>query len=191
MHLTFQQLQDPNYSGSSRFRDDVDLDQAFFYSVPTSFFVVDSRIPRVIRELITEAEGCAKMNYLTGASACTRKAIYELLSLQKTEGPNYDDKIKHLAFMHPAIDAELFEILGHIKDITSDHFHEQSWITWDGKHLQLFLETFKAVLHEIYVVPDEKKSRADSVRALREQLGKAKTDKVASSTPAKGEVENG
>ena len=139
MHLTFQQLQDPNYSSSSRFREDINLDQAFFYSVPTSFFVVDSRIPRVIRELITEAEGCANMNYLTGASACTRKAIYELLSFQKAEGLNYDDKIKDVASKHPAVDAELFEILGHIKDMTSDHVHEQSWITWDAKHLQLFL----------------------------------------------------
>ena len=191
MHLTFQQLQDENYSNSSRFREDADLDQAFFYSVPTSFFVVDSRIPRVIRELITEAEGCAKMNYLTGASACTRKAIYELLSLQKAEGINYDDKIKDVASKHPAVDAELFEILGHVKDMTSDHVHEQSWITWDTKHLQLFLETFKAVLHEVYVVPDEKKNRADSVRALREQLGKAKAGQGAPSMPATGEVENG
>lgn len=184
MHLTFQVLQDQGYSNTSRFRDDVDLDQAFFYSVPTSFFVVDSRIPGVIRELIAEAEGCAKMNYLTGASACTRKAIYELLSLQKAEGQNYDDKIKDVASMHPAVDAELFEILGHIKDMTSDHVHEQSWISWDTKHLQLFLETFKAVLHEIYVIPDEKKNRADSVRALREKLGKAKSDKSALLTHA-------
>jgi hypothetical protein len=191
MHLTFQQLQDPNYSNSSRFREDVDLDRAFFYSVPTSFFVVDGRIPRVIRELITEAEGCAKMNYLTGASACTRKAIYELLSLQKAEGANYDDKIKDVAARHPAVDTELFEILGHIKDMTSDHVHEQSWITWDAKHLQLFLETFKAVLHEIYVVPDEKKNRADSVRALREQLGKAKSGKDEVPPPPTEEPKNG
>lgn len=189
MHLTFQQLQDGNFH-VARFRTDADLDQAFFYSVPTSFFVVDSRIPRVIRELITEAEGCAKMNYLTGASACTRKAIYELLSLQEAKGLNYDDKIKDVASKYPAVDVELFEILGHIKDMTSDHVHEQSWITWDTKHLQLFLETFKAVLHEMYVVPDEKKSRADSVRALREQLGKAKSGNCAPSTPTTGEAEN-
>ena len=37
------------------------------------------------------------------------------------EGPNYDDKIKDVAAKHPAIDTELFEILGHIKDMTSDH----------------------------------------------------------------------
>lgn len=173
MHLTFNDLQKENYS-NARFEDKLDLDRAFFYSVPTSFFVVDSRIPKVIRELITEAEGCAKMNYLTGASACTRKAIYELLALQKATGTNYDDKIKDLGSKHPAIDTELFEILGHIKDMTSDQVHEQSWVAWDAKNLQLFLETFKAVLHELYVVPDEKKNRADAVRALREQLGKAK-----------------
>jgi hypothetical protein len=180
MHLTFEDLNDERYSGRGTFEQGVDLDSAFFYSVPTSFFVVDERIPRVIRELITEAEGCAKMNYQTGASACTRKAIYELLALQKAAGANYDDKIKDLASKHPAIDGELFEILGHVKDMTSDHVHEQSWVAWDSKHLMLFLETFKAVLHEIYVVPDERKSRADSVRALREKLAKAKAEGLSS-----------
>ena len=175
MHLTFQDLQNEKWS-SYRFNTNVELDQAFFYSVPTSFFVVDSRIPKVLRELITEAEGCAKMNYLTGASVCTRKAIYELLALQKAVGANYDDKIADLRSKHPAVDIELFEIIGHIKDMTSDHVHEQSWIAWDSKHLQLFLATLKAVLHEIYVVPEEKKERAGAVRALREQLGKARNE---------------
>ena len=173
MHLTFQELQDQDYI-STRFREDVDLDNEIFYSVPTSFFVVDARIPKAIRELITEAEGCAKMNYLTGASACTRKAIYELLALQNAEGANYDDKIKDLVLKNPNIDTELFEILGHVKDITSDHVHEQSWVAWDSKNLNLFLSAFKAVLHEMYVVPNEKKKRVSSVRALREKLGKAK-----------------
>ncbi|MBG9390089.1 hypothetical protein [Caenimonas aquaedulcis] len=191
MHLTFQSLQQEGWS-NPRFRENVDLDQAFFYSVPTSFFVVDARIPRTIRELITEAEGCAKMNYLTGASACTRKAIYELLALQETTGPNYDDKIKDLAGKQPSVDLELFEILGHIKDMTSDHVHEQSWVAWDSKHLQLFLGAFKAVLHEIYVVPDEKRSRADSVRALKAQLGKAKSiGKLVEAPQTEGEGGDG
>ena len=113
------------------------------------------------------------MNYLTGASACTRKSIYELLVLQDAQGSNYDDKIKDLRAKHLAVDPELFEIIGHIKDMTSDHVHEQSWVAWDSKHLQLFLEALKAVLQEIYVVPEEKKNRTDAVRALREQLAKA------------------
>ncbi len=173
MHLTFADVQNRNYGGV-HFRDDIDLDVAFFYSVPTSFFVIDKRIPKVIRELITEAEGSAKMNFLTGASACTRKAIYELLVFEKIEGVDYDSRIKALGEKFPAIDRELFEVLGHIKDMTSEKVHEQSWDAWDSKHLQLFLEALRAVLHEMYVVPDEKKSRAGMVRALREEIQKAK-----------------
>ena len=172
MHLTFQDVQDPDVKG--RFKDDVELDSAFFYSVPTSFFVIDRRIPKVLRELITEAEGCAKMNFLTGASACTRKAIYELLSIEEVLGENYDTRITALAEKFPNVDRELFEILGHIKDMTSEKVHEQSWGAWDSKHLHLFLEALKTTLHEIYVVPDEKKFRAGAVRALREQLQKEK-----------------
>lgn len=184
MHLTFQDLVDPasRTAGIQRFAQGLDFDNAFFYSVPTSFFVVDARIPKRIRELITEAEGCAKMNYLTGASACTRKAIYELLELQNAEGANYDDKIKDLASKRPNIDTELFEILGHVKDMTSDHVHEQSWIAWDSGDLLVFLSAFKAVLHEMYVVPDEKKNRVQEVRALREKFGTAKADGATKSS---------
>jgi hypothetical protein len=185
MHLTFQDLQDGE-AAVNRFRSDVDLDSAFFYSVPTSFFVIDSRIPRVLRELITEADGCVKMNYVTGASACTRKAIYELLSIQKTTGSDYDARIKDLAAKNPSVDRELFEILGHIKDMTSEKVHEQSWEAWDTKYLHLFLESLKTALHEIYVVPDEKKARLDSVRALREKITKAK-ENTKKQEPKKGE----
>ncbi len=173
MHLTFKDIERPDYRG--RFLSSIDLDSIFFYSVPTSFFVIDKRIPRVLRELITEAEGCAKMNFLTGASACTRKAIYELLVLEKVEGPDYDSRIKALSDKYPAIDRELFEVLHHIKDMTSEKVHEQSWDAWDSKHLHLFLESLKTILHEMYVVPDEKKGRLDAVRALREEITKAKS----------------
>ena len=181
MHLTFESLKDQT-RGNPHFRSDVDLDQAFFYSVPTSFFVIDNRVPRILRELITEAEGCAKMNFLTGASACTRKAIYELLVFEQIAGPDYDSRIKGLASKFPAVDKELFEILGHIKDMTSEKVHEQSWDAWDTGHLHLFLEALKAALHEMYVVPDEKKARAGAVRGLREQIQKQKTATGKSAT---------
>jgi hypothetical protein len=174
MHLTFDDLQDERYSSSPRFRDDVDLDTAFFYSVPTSFFVIDTRIPKIIRELITEAEGCIKMNYLTGASACCRKAIYEFTVREKAEGEDYESRIKFLKGKFPAVDPELFDVLCHIKDMTSNKIHEQSWDKWDTKHLKLFLETLKTVLHEIYVVPDERKGRSERVREL---LGEIKEKK--------------
>src|SRR5262245_24431255 len=72
MHLSHVPISLANaYSGAYRFEvaEGTDLDAFFFYSVPTSFFVLDDRIPAVIRELITEAESCRKLNLLTGASA--------------------------------------------------------------------------------------------------------------------------
>lgn len=175
MHLTFYDLQVKGHTYPYQFNKQIDLDSQFFYSVPTSFFVVDARIPKIIRELITEAEGCVKMNYLTGASACCRKAIYELTVKEEAEGEDYEERIKFLKKKFPSVDTELFDILCHIKDMTSDKIHEQSWDEWDAKHLTMFLQTLKAILQDIYVVPDEKKSRSQNVRALLQKVrGKQK-----------------
>src|SRR5258706_2482016 len=56
MHLSYEKLSHAVHGqvGLLKFIPDVDLDSAIFYSVPTSFFVIDSRIPKIIRELITE-----------------------------------------------------------------------------------------------------------------------------------------
>lgn len=187
MHLTYAELQSPS-RGDLHFNAKVDLDAAFFYSVPTSFFVIDARIPKIIRELITEAEGCLKMNYLTEASACCRKAIYELTITEKAEGSDYEGRIKFLKKKFPAVDPDLFDVLCHIKDMTSDKVHEQSWDKWDSKHLTLFLETLKAVLHEVYVVPDEKKNRSLKVQGLLQTVKeKQKTGVPTPKRPDGGE----
>ncbi len=179
MHLTYEDVQSP-LASQTRFSSKIDLDAAFFYSVPTSFFTIDTRVPKIIRELITEAEGCVKMNYLTGASACCRKAIYELTVFEKAEGADYESRIKFLKKKFTAVDSDLFDILCHIKDMTSDKVHEQSWDKWDSKHLKLFLETLKAILHEIYVVPEEKKSRSSKVQGLFQEIkGKQKATNQA------------
>ena len=186
MHLTYDDVQSSAWS-TLHFDAKVDLDGAFFYSVPTSFFVIDTRIKKIIRELITEAEGCLKMNYLTGASACCRKAIYELTIIEKAEGSDYESRIKFLKEKFPAVDPDLFDILCHIKDMTSDKIHEQSWDKWDSKHLTLFLETLKAVLHEVYVVPDEKKNRSLKVEGLLQTVKEKKKAVATSKGPDGGE----
>lgn len=173
MHLSFEKLplQDTNYSNAYYFATNIDdLDSQFFYSVPSSFFVMDDRIPKAIRELITEAESCKKMNFLTGASACARKAIYELLVKEKAVGDSYEDKIKSLKDKFSSVDEELFDVLGHIQSMTSDKVHEQSWPKWDAKNLTLIIETLKAVLHEVYVVPEEKKGRAAKIQQLLQNV---------------------
>jgi len=108
MHLSYEEISEniKTEFGNNKFvfKKDIDIDSKIFYSVPTTFFVLDDRIPKVLRELISEAEGCMKMNFLTGASACMRKAIYELLLLENIVADNYDEKIKSLKKKYQVID---------------------------------------------------------------------------------------
>jgi transcription elongation factor Elf1 len=173
MHLSKEEIhksETDRFSEVRYFFNTADIDEKIFYSVPTSFFTIDSRIPRKIRELITEAEGCLKMNYLTGASACTRKAIYELLEVEDAEGDEYDERIKSLKGKHPQIDDKLFDVPAHIKDMASDKVHEASWGKWDSDHLRLIIKTTKRVLREIYVIPDERKQTTDEIQQLLSEV---------------------
>ncbi len=174
MHLTFNKSVGGN-NGGYYLSDIHDLDKEFFYSVPTSSFSLDSRIPTILRELIIEAEACLKMNLLTGASACVRKAIYELTVTEKADGADYEARIKSLKSKFPAIPTDYFDVLCHIKDMTSDKVHEQSWDKWDNKHLGLFLTTLRQVLHEIYIVPEERKKGIKAVSELLDSIKGAKT----------------
>jgi hypothetical protein len=147
-----------------------EIDENIFFSAPTSFFTIDTRVPSIIRECITEAEGCLKMNYLTGASACMRKAIYELCIKEEAEGEHYEEKIKSLKEKNPQSDPDLYDILSHIQDMASDKIHEASWDKWDSKSLKLIIETLKTVLYEIYVLPGERKQRSSKIQQLREKV---------------------
>lgn len=179
MHLSFSILIKRELAGawSLKSPDDRSIDEHIFYSVPGSAFVLDTRMPSVLRDLIVEAEGCLKMNYLTGASACARKAIYELLVLKKVEGTDYQSKIKSLASKCPDVDPVAIEILCHIQDMTCDKVHEQSWEQWNSDFLRLILGALRAALHDIYVVPADKEQRRKQIEQLRHKLT---TDKKVS-----------
>ncbi|MDK2981348.1 MAG: hypothetical protein PWQ55_1695 [Chloroflexota bacterium] len=180
MHLSFEKIliyeSGGMYSSSSYlFIDEIDIDSKIFYSVPTSFFTLDSRIPREIRELINEGEECLRMNLLTGASACVRKAIYELLIIEDATGDNYEGRIKSLKTKHKEIDESAFDVLSHIQDMTSDKIHEQSWDLWNSGNLVLIIESLKSILYEIFVIPEERKERAKKILQLKEKVdGKKK-----------------
>lgn len=181
MHLSYSDIRELSSSLVDKpFRDNIDIDSYLFYSVPTSFFVMDRRIPRIIRGLITEAEGCLKMNFLTGASACMRKTIYELLILQAAEGDDYESRIKSLKQKHPESDPSLFDILAHIQDMTSDKIHEQSWDKWNAPQLKLIIETLRTILHDIYVIPEVKKERYLNIQRLQESIKQDKKKKQGS-----------
>jgi len=157
------------------------LDEFFFYHQPTSFFTMDIRIKGTIREHLTEAYGCLKMNHLTGASACLRKAIYELLNKEGiyADVGSYEDRIKKLKDKFPAVDSVYFDVLCNIKDMASDKVHEESWEKFDSLTLKELLEATKSILYEMYVSPDEKKNRLGRIPQLLESLRKdKKTTKI-------------
>lgn len=186
LHLSWIELPTYEYLTGNTFSIDIPFkydekkysffDGLFFYHQPTSFFTIDPRIYIIIRELITEAEGCQKMNYLTGASACLRKAIYELLRKEGI-GPDvggYNERIKALKEKFPNIDSSYFNVLANIKDMTDDKLHEESWEAFDSSTLKELLDATKSILYEMYVLPEEKKSRLNSIPKLLERLKKDK-----------------
>jgi hypothetical protein len=179
MHLTFYNIKIYSYGGDYRFELDKTVDAGellntvFFYSVPTSFFILDERIPRVLRELLIEAEGCLKSNLLTGASVCARKMIYELGILSGAEGDNYEDRIKSLKRIHTNIDPAFFDTLLTVQQVTSSKVHERSYGSYDGwqaGHLKVILSSLAEVLNEIYVVPALRADRRRAVLELKDKL---------------------
>lgn len=174
MHLSFQEVPLTGSGYSGRWHFDLDntqnLDDQFFYSVPTSFFSIDSRVPKVLRELMTEAEGSLKSNYLTGASVCARKMIYELAIIEGAEGDNYDARIKSLKTVRPDVDEEYFDTLLTIQQVTSDKVHEESYDGWEAKHLKLILSTLREIFENMYVIPELKKEKRKSILELKEKI---------------------
>ena len=173
MHLAYKKLE----IGYSQYEGNywevpkgTNIDERFFFSVPTSFFTLDSRIPRVLRELISEADGCLKGNFLTGASACVRKVVYEMAKLERTKGDNYDERIKSLKQKHPSIEPTFFDSLLTIQKVTSSKVHEEAYEGWTPQHLRLLLASLREVLHELYVAPAERKDRRERIRKLGEEL---------------------
>lgn len=178
MHLSFNDIPLSSTGYSNRWNlnveDDVNIDDLFFYSVPTSFFSIDSRVPKVLRELMTEAEGSLKSNYLTGASVCARKMIYELAIIEGAEGDNYDERIKSLKKVRQDVDEEYFDTLLTIQQVTSDKVHEESYDEWEAKHLKLILSTLREIFEDMYVIPELKKEKRKAILELKEKIiGKA------------------
>lgn len=174
MHLTFAEMY--TYNGSRYFfNDGLDIDANIFHSVPTSFFALDRNIPRIIRELFTEAEGCLRSNFLTGASACARKVVYELAVDRNADGKNYEERIKSLKARLPYVDPTYFDTLLTIQEVTSDKVHESSYDGWQADHLRLVLASLAEALQEIYVLPNLRKEKRKAILLLKEKLTGSKT----------------
>ena len=172
MHLAYEKLEVvyAHYGNYWKVPKGANIDERFFFSVPTSFFTLDSRIPRVLRELISEADGCLTGNFLTGASACVRKVVYELAKLEETKGDNYEERIKSLKKKYPSIEPAFFDTLLTIQKVTSSKVHEEAYDGWTSQHLRLLLASLREVLRELYVAPAERKARRQRIQELGVEL---------------------
>lgn len=182
MHLSFKDLKliPTRYprQGPYMFGDNIkNIDDLIFYSVPTSFFAINSDIPKILRELFTEAEGCLKSNFLTGASACARKIVYELAKLEGAIGNNYEERIKSLKSIKPEIDPTFFDTLLTIQQIASDKVHENAYDNWQSKHIRVILSSLREILNEIYVIPKLRGKKRQFILELKESVLKKKTSK--------------
>ena len=172
MHLTRQEgvHKAPDYGGPYFHPGEGSIDDAFFFSVPTSFFTLDRRIPRVLRDLIIEAEGCLKSNYLTGASACVRKVVYELAGHEGAQGNHYEERIKSLKKVHTSIEPIYFDTLLTIQRVTSSKVHEAAYDGWKSQHLRVLLASLRKILYELYVVPARREAGRQEIQQLSVEL---------------------
>jgi hypothetical protein len=194
LHFTFNEILKKDQYGrpAGGFSKDVDIDSSLFFSQPSSFFVLDNRIPREIRELIFEAEKARQANLLVGASACLRKAIYELLAYEKriinnekTGRADYQASIKSLKTKYSKIAPEFFDALGDIQEMISDNIHEGSWDAWDSPKLRFIIELTKATLHEMYVVPEERKETLGLLSKMKSEFSSSKSPLPKTEEPEK------
>ncbi len=152
-----------------------ELDDAFYHSQPTAYFTIDERIPASIRKPLNECDGSLKNNFLTGASAGLRKAIYKLLKHEDIPERNHDDRIDLLKEKYPKLEPELLDELKAVHTLTSQELHENDWKDFDSHTLKHLLEVTREILLEIYVIPDETKKRREKLSELKKKAKPKKT----------------
>lgn len=160
------------------------LDDYFFYHHPSSPFSIDPNVPKKIRALVEEAEGCKNQNFMVGASGALRKAIYEFLIEQKikkvnAEGEplNYEERIKLLKEKHPKARDEVFDALAGVQDVTSVDLHEDelgNWEPWKAKEFNYVLEVVKAAMHEVYTAPKKSQDLLTRINEMKDKFKPAK-----------------
>jgi hypothetical protein len=160
-------------------------DDVSSYGSP-AFLNVDGRVPSVLRDLLVEADGCAKNNYLTGGTACAQRTIQVLLTMEKTEGPDIQARVRALGEKYPAVPQMLTTVLLQFGDAAS-----RDGAKLNAPGLNLLTVTLKAIAHEIYVLGPERAERLQYVRQIFDSIDRKGADKrtsiVGTPSPAAAE----
>lgn len=96
---------------------------------------------------------------------------------EKTGRADYEKSIKNLKSKFPNVSPELFDALANIQEMASDFIHEGSWEAWDSPKLRFLTELVKATLDEMYVIPDERKSKLSLLGELKSKFVQDKKPK--------------
>lgn len=147
-----------------------------------AFLATDDYVPGAFRDLLSEADGCMQKGFLTGGTACARRALDLLLNVAKTEGASYEDRLQSLGDKH-GIAKMLTSIL-----VQCGGASAKDNATLSADVLQLFIVTMKAVVYELYVVGPERTSRLQYVSRLVTSVGRKAADTGA---PGQGAVLDG
>ena len=146
------------------------IDDLILLNVPSSTLVLDQRIPKKFRELVGEAQGSIASNFLTGASACVRKIIYELAAAHGAVGDDSEERVKSLKSKFSDIDPTFFDTLVSVQQMTSTKVHEESYDGWKSAHLRVMLEAIRTVLDAIYVEPEKRKRQRERMLRMQKEL---------------------
>lgn len=149
-----------------------------------AFLAIDGRVPSILRDLLVEAEGCAKNNYLTGGTACAQRAIQVLLTIEKTEGPDIQARVRALSEKYPAVPQMLTTVLLQFGDTAS-----RDGAKLNAQGLNLLAVTLKAIVYEIYVLGPERAERLQYVRQIFDSIERKGADR-RSPVPAAAGAEN-
>ena len=135
-------------------------------SILPTFLATDDYVPGAFRDLLSEADGCLQRGFLTGGTACGRRALDLLLAVAKTEGATYEDRLQSLGVKH-GISKMLTSIL-----VQCGGASAKENATLSAEVLQLFIVTMKAVVYELYVIGPERTQRLQYVSRLVTSVGK-------------------
>ena len=148
-----------------------------------AFLATDDYVPGAFRDLLSEADGCMQKGFLTGGTACARRALDLLLNVAKTEGASYEDRLQSLGEKH-GIAKMLTSIL-----VQCGGASAKDNATLSADVLQLFIVTMKAVVYELYVVGPERTNRLQYVSRLVTSVGKKSA--ADAGAPGQGAVLSG
>lgn len=129
------------------------------------FLTLDDSVPRPLRALLDEADGCLRMSFLVGAGACAGRTLDLLLAEQGLTDGDRGEQILQLGKKHPAVSESFLRGLSLVMNNPAG--------SWDEARATLSIAILKAIAYEIYVLGPERKERAAYVIELLERYRSA------------------